>query len=1016
VSVPITELTYAEEPAVEWLRQLGWAHVHGPEIAPNGPEPERESWNEVILVGRLRAALVDLNPDVPRTAVEHALARVQETASADPVRDHLAFHELLLEGVPVTTVEDGVERALRLRLVDWDRTELNDFLEVTQLRVVIGRKNRRPDIVLYVNGLPLGQIEVKDPGDPVATPRGAANQVAHYVETIPSLYRFVELVAVSDLIQARLGTLTTPAEHFAEWKTMDPAEMEGRSALDVLIDGVFRPDRFLNLIRHFVLFEELGGKLFKIAAKYHQVDAVNRAVEATAQAMDSDGRAGVIWHTQGSGKSYSMVFYAWKLRTDPRFSNPTMVALTDRIDLDDQLYQTFASQRSLAPAVKQANSISDLRGLLDRPAGGIVFTTIQKFATEAGESMPALSTRRNVIVIADEAHRTHYAKLAQNVTLALPHATRIGFTGTPIETADRSTKVAFGDYISVYRMERAVADGATVPIYYESRRISLDVKDETLLREVEEKLTGEEEEAAAKLVTAWTRLERVVGTRERMERVAHDVAEHWLAGAAKEGGKALVVAMSQRIAAELTALLKERLGEETITCVISASATDDPAISKWRRSRQERKQVEADFKNPDHSLRVVVVRNMWLTGFDVPSLYAIYVDKPMRDHGLLQAIARVNRVFRDKPGGLVVDYIGIGDDLKASLAAYSAADIDDVAIPIGVATARLREKQEVVAEFFHGIDFRVRHGLSPTERASQFAQAVAAMIADEEQKARFLAEYGFFARMYRLLRANPAGIAAADDEEFFRKVAGAIVKISPPQSHASPEAERAISQFVSEGLTAGEVIDVFELAGEDRPQISVLSDEFLDKITSGLASQPLLGIELLKRILSDEIKVRVRANQMQAKLFSDELEDALARYEARQLTSAQVIERLVELARDLREARRRHEALGLTLEEAAFYDALAGGSDDWVADPTLAQIARVLVQSIKEDLSVDWADHESTEAAIRTKIKHLLRRLKYRAPAGGAGPHTNAVADLVLDQARHLYRYWPEVLWADLPL
>lgn len=1015
MTVPINELTYAEQPALEWLRSLGWAHVHGPEIAPNGPEPERNTWDEVVLVGRLRAALVDLNPDAPRSAVELALERVRETASPDPVHDHLDFHELLLQGVPVTVLDEGEERALRLKLVDWERPERNDFLAVTQLRVVIGRKNRRPDVVLYVNGLPLGQIEVKDPGSVVATAHGAANQVAHYVETIPKLYRFVELIAVSDLVNVRVGTLTTPAEHFAEWKTMDLAEMEGRSALDVLIAGIFVPARFLDLVRNFVLFEETGGKLIKVAAKYHQVDAVQCAVEATAEAMASDGRAGVVWHTQGSGKSYSMVFYVWKLRTDPRFSNPTIVPVTDRIDLDDQLHQTFVGQRSLKPAVEQAESIADLRTRLDRPAGGIVFTTIQKFASAEGEAMPVLSTRRNVIVMADEAHRTQYGKLAQNITLALPHATRIGFTGTPIEQADRSTHVVFGDYISVYRMERAVEDGATVPIYYESRRIPLDVKDETLLREVEQQLSGEEDEAAAKLVSAWTRLERVVGTRERLERVADDVAQHWGAGIANEGGKALVVAMSQRIAAELTELLKARLDDETVTCVISASATDDPAISRWRRSRQERRQVEADFKDPDHPLRVVVVRDMWLTGFDVPSLYTIYVDKPMRDHGLLQAIARVNRVFHDKPGGLVVDYIGIGDDLKASLTAYSATDVDDVAIPIGVAIARLHEKHEVVAEFFHGIDFRTRHRLDPGQRANQFAQAVANVIADEGTKKRFLGEYGIFARLYKLLRANPAGLAVADDEEFFRKIAGAVIKISPPRGHVSPEAEQAVKQFVSEGLSAGEVVDVFELAGEERPQISVLSDEFLDKITKGLAAQPLLGVELLKKILSDEIRVRGHANRMQAKLFSDKLEDALARYEARHLTSAQVIERLVELARELREARRRHEALGLTVEEAAFYDALAGSSEDWVADPQLAVIARDLVRSIKSDLTVDWADHESTEAAIRTKIKHLLRRHGYKPLAGGGhAPQRKEIADLILEQARELYRFWPEVYASEL--
>lgn len=1016
MSVPFNEETYAEEPALEWLRGLGWGYAHGPEIAPNGAAPERASWDEVVLIERLRAAVAELNPEVPRTAIGLALERVRETASPEPVRDHLAFHELLVEGVPVTVLDEGEERAVRVKLVDWERSERNDFLAVNQFRVVIGQKNRRPDIVLFVNGLPLGHLEVKDPGNPAATPQGAANQVAHYVETIPKLYRFVELVGVSDLIQARLGTISTPAEHFAEWKTMDPAESSGRSALDVLIGGVFAPARFLDMIRSFVLFEESGGKVVKVAAKYHQLDAVNRAVEATAEAMASDGRAGVVWHTQGSGKSYTMVFYVGKLRADPRFENPTVVAVTDRTDLDTQLHETFARQRALAPAVEQAESIADLRVRLDRPAGGIVFTTIQKFQSDG--PMPVLSRRRNVIVMADEAHRTQYDGLAANVTVALPSATRIGFTGTPIEKSDRSTQLVFGDYISVYRMERAVEDGATVPIYYESRRIPLEVGDEALLEEVEAVVALEDDEAALKLVSSWTRLERVVGTRERLERLAKDVAEHYRAGEAQSGGKAMVVAMSQRIAAALTELLRSELGEETVECVISASATDDPAISKWRRSSVERRQVEADFKDPDHPLRLVVVRDMWLTGFDVPSLYTIYIDKPMRDHGLLQAIARVNRVFRDKPGGLVVDYIGIGDDLKASLVAYSAKDVDDVAIPVGVAIARLREKHEVLAELFHGVAFRARHGLSAGDRANQFAGAVAQVIADEDTKRRFLGEYGLFARLYKLLRANQAAIEIAGDEEFFRKVAGAVMKIAPPTGQVSPEAEQAVKQFVSEGLSAGEVLDVFELAGETRPELSILSDEFLDKITKDI-NQPALGVQILKKILSDEIRVRGRSNAMQAKLFGDELAEVLQRYEARQITSAQVIERLVELARKMREARKRHEALGLSPEEVAFYDALSGDSDDWTADPRLAEIAQALVRGVRDDLSVDWTSHESTEAAIRLKIKRLLRRYKFEATrAGGRGPgrRLDDVAALVLEQARILYRYWPDTLTSELPL
>ena len=491
---------------------------------------------------------------------------------------------------------------------------------------------------------------------------------------------------------------------------MDRDAEEGRTQLDVLVHDVFEPARYLDLIRNFVIFEQTErGQVVKVAAKYHQVDAVNRAVESTLEAMQEDGRAGVVWHTQGSGKSYVMVFYVGKLRLDPRFENPTVVAVTDRTALDGQLGKTFLAQRRLAPAVKQADTIDDLHTLLQTPADDIVFTTIQKFQPRKGEThMSAISLRRNLIVMTDEAHRSQYSQLAQNIQLALPNATRIGFTGTPIEKADRSTSLVFGDYISVYRMERAQEDGTTVPIYYENRRIPLGVKDEDLVDEVEETLSGEEDEAAAKLVRAWAKLEKAVGTHDRLVRLADDVAEHYKAGAARVGGKAMVVAMSQRIAAELTELLKERLGEETVTCAISASATDDPLISKWRRSKRETEQVAEDFKDDEHPLKVVVVRDMWLTGFDVPSLYTLYVDKPMRDHGLLQAIARVNPVLQDKAGGLVVDYIGIGDDLKKPLAAYSSKDVKDALIPIGIAVKRLREKHEILCDFFFDIPFRRR--------------------------------------------------------------------------------------------------------------------------------------------------------------------------------------------------------------------------------------------------------------------------------------------------------------------
>jgi type I restriction enzyme R subunit len=1013
----ITEDSYAEQPTLEWLAELGWEVVSGGEIAPSSVVAERERWEEVVLVDRVASAVRDLNPELPVCAIQSAVDRVREAASPTPVLDHQAFHELLITGVPVTVADDaGEERSLRARLVDWEQTARNDFAAVNQFTVINGQKNRRPDVLLFVNGVPLAQVELKNPASAQATAESAARQVAHYVETIPQLYRFVEFVLVSDLIEARAGTITTPAEHFAEWRSMEPDEEDGHSRLEVAIRGLFPPERFLDLVRNFSLFETDGARTYKLMAKYHQVDAVNRAIETTWEAMQEDGRAGVVWHSQGSGKSYSMVFYVSKLRRDPRFETPTVVAVTDRLDLDQQLWEQFAAQAELAEVVKRAESISELHDLLDIPADDVIFTTIQKFQPETtGEEMPVISERRNIVVIADEAHRSEYGEYAQNITLALPYATRIGFTGTPIETRDRSTRLVFGDYISIYRMNRAIEDGTTVPIYYENRRIPLKIDDPSLLEQVEEVVERENDEARLKLVSSWARLEQVAGAPERLETLADDVAEHYAKRVETLPGKAMVVGMSRRICAELTELLKARLGDLAVTCVISASAGDDPALSKWRRSSAESKQVEADFKDAEHPLRVVVVRDMWLTGFDVPPLHTIYIDKPMRDHGLLQAITRVNRVFRDKPGGLVVDYIGIGEDLRASLAAYSEDVADEAMVTLDDAIAKLREKHDVVKEFFHGLDYRRRHEMSAAERATLFAIAYDRVVEYEPERKRYLSECALLVRWFRLVNPNLAAVELAADVEFFAGIALAITKRPDRAGKPSDAASQALKQFFSEGLAAGEVVDAFALSGEDRPEISILSDEFLDRLQRE-GEHPHMRIDILKKLLDEEIGVRERSNKMQARLFGDALQDVLGRYELRQLTSAEVIARLVELAKKMREARRRHEALGLSVEEAAFYDAVAGSTDDWEPDPEVAAIARDLVKNIRADLTVDWADHEATEAAIRARIKRLLRRHRFAGKTNGGGKPLDRVADLVLEQARTLYRYWPDMFDTELLL
>jgi type I restriction enzyme, R subunit len=1014
-----TEDTLAEQPTLALLCVNGdWQHVHGSELAPDAPAAERKLWSDIVLVKRLRQAISRINPQLPADAVERVCDTAIASNSPIVIEDHRSFHEMLLSGVPVRyTDSDGVEQHDHAWLVDFDNTDNNGFLAVNQLTIIVGQKNRRPDVLLYVNGLPLGQIELKAPGGKDMA-EAIVNQVRHYSETIPALYRYVEIIGASDYITARVGTITTSAEHFAEWKTLSSDEGErARPQLELMVDGVFAPARFLDLIRDFVFFETDGAKTWKVLAKYHQVDAVYAAVESVAQAMGGDQRGGIVWHTQGSGKSYTMVFFVNKLRREPRFQNPTIVAVTDRTDLDNQLADTFTATH-LAAVSQQADEIkggaNSLYELLKVPAGGIVFTTIQKFAPAKGRDMPVLSERENVVVMADEAHRSQYAKFAQNITIALPNAVRIGFTGTPVEKADKSTRIVFGDYVSVYRMRQAQEDHATVPIYYESRQIPVEVDDPDELRQVEEVLEDEEEDAASRLVTAWAKLEKVVGAPDRLRRLADDTAEHFNMRREALEGKAMLVAYSRRIAAELTTLLQERLGDDAADCVISAQATDRPEISRFRRSKPELKELAKRFKDPDDPLRIVVVKDMWLTGFDVPVLHTLYIDKPMRDHGLLQAIARVNRVFRDKPGGLIVDYIGIGEDLRASLRAYDDKEIDEPVIPTARAVAGLWEKYEVLTAMLHPIGFRPGELQRTPNPEKLFFDAYNLILERDEKAQEFLDVHAALARWYALARTQPAAIELRDDIGFFNKLAAEVRKITLPQAQASQAAEQAVRQFFSEGLAAGEVLDVFGMAGKDRPEISVLSDEFLDSITKR-TEYPNIQVRLLEKLLNDEIKGRTRANRMQAKVFSEQVAAVLHRYEQKQLTSAEVVERLVEIAKELRGARRRHEQLGLSEEEAAFYDALAGGVEDVKADPELARIAHELVDAIRTDLTVDWADRESVEAKVRTKIKRLLRKHKYDPPqparddGGGGLVGFDYAAQLVLDQAKSLYRYWPDV-------
>ncbi|HZV74432.1 MAG TPA: type I restriction endonuclease subunit R [Conexibacter sp.] len=1017
----ITEDAYAEQPALEWLREVGWGYRHGSDLiaAPDGAERTRDS--DVVLRGTLRQAVARLNPELPADAVTRAVELALTSTSPTLVLDHQSVHEMLLAGVQVSWIDDtDGERATRAKLIDWDDSAANEFTAVNQLTIVEGGHNRRPDVLLYVNGLPLGQLELKNPSLDEDGPAKAVNQVNHYRLTIPGLYRYVEVIGVSDLLRARVGTITTPVEHFAEWKTMDPEGMKGRSQLEILIRGVFAPSGLLDLIRNFVLFETSGAKTWKVMAKYHQVDAVNRAVEATAEAMaDKTRRAGVVWHTQGAGKSYSMVFYVTKLRRDTRFANPTVVCVTDTNDLDNQLSETFARQAHLARTVDQADRIQGgergLYELLAVPADGIVFTTMQKFGRREEQGpIPVLSTRENVVVIADEAHRSQYEDLARNLINALPNATRIGFTGTPIETADRSTRNAFGDYISVYRMAQAQEDGATVPIYYESRQVPVAAEREAI-EQLQARIDQESDEVQTELSTEFARMDAIVGAPERLDRVVDDLATHFTDRCRTLPGKAMVVAYSRRIAAEYAVRLRARLGDDAVDAVINASATDPQPISDFRKTKQQLKAIEARYKDPDSQLRVIVVKNMWLTGFDAPVMHTLYVDKPMRDHGLLQAIARVNRVFEGKPGGLVVDYIGIGDDLRSGLKAYAQSDVDDAVVSLDVARRHLVEKHEVMCDLLHGIAFRPPGDARPAVRATVLAaaaqEAVARFVLDEERTQLYLDEQQQYARWFALVSPNEPSVAQRYDHDFFATIAAALRAAAAELeqldgSRPSRETRQAVEQFFSEGLAGGEIVDVFELAGEERPEISVLSDEFLDDI-GGRLERPELEIALLRKLLSGQIRARLSANRTQHKRFSEELAAVLARYNEQQMTSAAVIKELVALAKRLREQSLRNEQLGLSREETAFYDALANNGERWVDDPRLKDLAVEIVEQVRKDLAVDWTERSNLEAQVRSRIKRLLRRHKSIVPQTNGG--IDDVADRVFEQARALYRRYPEV-------
>ena len=1047
-----------EAVALDWLLSLGWTVLHGPDIAPDTPSAERADYGDAVLTTRLRSALARLNPNLPDDALEDAQRRLTRPAGATLEARNRDFHRMLVAGVTVEHVgPDGRVRGAQVRVLDCGEPASNDWLAVNQFTVVENKHERRPDIVLFVNGLPLAVIELKNPADENATIWSAFQQLQTYKAEIPSLFTFNAALVVSDGLEARIGALTAGQEWFKPWRTIAGEALADPSLpqLQVLLEGVFNPRRLLALVRDFIVFEDDGsGALVKKMAGYHQFHAVQTAVAETLRAAAlqqavadptgryesrrqpagarGDRRIGVVWHTQGSGKSLTMAFYAGRIMRDLAMENPTVVVLTDRNDLDDQLFTTFSRCADLLglPPV-QAESRADLRTKLAVESGGVVFTTIQKFFPDApaageregatprrkqpGDRHPLLSSRRNVVVIADEAHRSQYDFIdgyARHMRDALPNASFIGFTGTPIELADASTRAVFGDHISVYDIQRAVEDGATVPIYYESRLANLaldETEKPTIDAGFEEVTEGEEVDRREKLKSKWAQLEAIVGAEKRVALVARDIVEHFERRREAMDGKAMVVCMSRRICIDLyreLVRLRPELRDDddsrgALKVVMTGRASDPPDWQQHIGNKARREALAKRFRDPADPLRMVLVRDMWLTGFDAPSLHTMYVDKPMRGHGLMQAIARVNRVFRDKPGGLIVDYLGLAHELKRALATYTeSGGTGETALDKEQAVRAMLEKHEICCGLFHGFDRSAWTNGSPAERLQLLPAALEHVLAQEDGKARCLRAVRELSQAFALAVPHPETVRIRDDVSLFQHVRAALSKRVGPDEKSDEELDHAVRQIVSRAVAPDGVVDIFAAAGLKKPDVSILSEEFLHEVR-GMGRRN-LAVELLERLLKGELATRRRKNVVQARSFAEMLEQTIRRYQNRAVEAAQVIEELIGLAREMREANARGERLGLSDDELAFYDAL-GVNDSAVqvlGDETLRDIARELVETVRGNVTIDWTLRENVRANLRRLVKRVLRKHGYPPDKQESATRT------VLEQAEALSAGW----------
>lgn len=1025
---------------LEILAELGWTPVHGPDIAPGESAAERDDYREIVLIGRLSAAIARLNPDLPAEAVDDVVRTVLRAESPLLETENWNAYRYLIQGVPVDYRDtDGALRTDRAWLVDWENPTNNDLAAINQFTIKGPKRTRRPDLLLFVNGLPLAIFELKRPGKAYARIDGGFRQIQTYRSQIPEVFKWNQIAVVSDGLDAQAGSFSAPSNHWAAWKTIDgvrrdPRNVEGQRIprIEVLTRGMFRPDVFFDLCRNFVATFGEGTETRKAVAKYHQYWAVNKAVAQTLESVETDGRIGVVWHTQGSGKSLEMAYYAGKIMRHSGMENPTVVVLTDRNDLDDQLFdETFAPTKPGSPLPEtpvQAESRAHLKELLaGRESGGIIFTTLQKFGLtredrDAGRNFPLLSERHNIVVMVDEAHRSNYDLIdgfARNVRDALPEASFIGFTGTPIDERDRSTAEIFGEYIDIYDMTQAIEDGVTVKVFYEPRLARVEVPQEAreaIDDEFDDATVGSEEEISERLKSKWARVEAIVGSEKRINELATDIVAHWEARREALDGKAMIVTMSRRIAVDLyqaiVALRPEWHSDDdsegAIKVVVTGNATDPASYQPHIRNNHERRAMKGRASDPKDPLELVIVRDMWLTGFDSPPMHTMYVDKPMRSAGLMQAITRVNRTFKDKPAGLIVDYIGIAENLKDALATYTDRDKQDRAIGEDVRAGAIPElltEHSIVSDLLHDVDWVTILGSGDT-RAFVYAvtEVVDYLLGTEHDrdgddmmwqelpgefdrdrneepsvKKRFMAHCGRLKRLFALVPSSPEATAIRDDVAFFDAVRQSIAKIEAVDRTADGESEldTAVRQILSQHVAGSGVIDIFAEAGLEKPDISVIDDDFRRKFEE--SDQKNLQLEAVRRLISNEVKIIGKRNIVAGRKFSEMLSEALHRYQNRTIDAAQVIAEIVELAQAIQAQRRRGEKTGLTDNELAFYDAMLTNESARLAmqDATLRKVAHDLTEIVKNDAKTDWQLKDQVKARLKTRIKRLLLKHGY---------------------------------------